>query len=260
MLDEWGNTSTSSSSQSLPFGVLLQQNGKSEAYCSLAHRARKELTTSAHCLHSKNPKDYFAIHFDKQGEKRVTPITGIAFSGNPDEVDVAVLFISDEEDAAWELVPQLVAGNKDSKLGDVRIWSFDPIDGERAMQFAPKNCKGSRTQPQFWGVTDFGDVELLSRPDRNGKNLLFYDVCDAHPISGNSGSLITVNNADGSLAAVGIHQKQIAPNEWELWSYVKFEVLNTRGETEAPSPDQAADGIYWAGIFLPDVKIEPSHL
>lgn len=260
LLDEYGNTSASLGSQSLPFGILLQQQGKLESYCSLSHRRKNELTTSAHCLHSQNPKDYYAIHFDRAGEKRITPITQIAFSGSPEQVDVAVLFISDEEDAEWEMVPQLVDGGTDSTLANVTLWSFDPIDGERAMQFAPKTCQGSRTQPQYWGVDEHGTTELLSRPDRNRKNLLFYDVCDRHPISGNSGSLLTVSNADGSRAAIGIHQKQISPTDWDLWAYPYFEVLNTRGEKLKPSAEQAAEGLYWAGIFLPDVKIDVSPL
>jgi hypothetical protein len=55
---------------------------------------------------------------------------------------------------------------------------------------------------------------------------------------------------------VGIHQKQVGPSEFDAWTYPNFDYMGTKGKHTYPwAEDAFYDGLYWAGIFLPDVTV-----
>ncbi len=249
-----------------PLGVLLLQADDTEYYCSVSHIDTNRVMTSAHCIHSKTPSDYFVIHYDRNGKKQASPVIGFDFVGEKYGADVALLNIDNESAANWDVVKDKhwspTLAQEATKPFTITISSFDPIRahaamakkfGFRGMMYAPKHCDGSRKQPRFSGVDEWGIANPIGGDDEYAKLSLYYDNCSAQPIPGNSGGIVTMGSDFEEI--LGVHQKQVGPGFAAVDAYYALDYTTIAGvHVEKITEEAFDDGVYWEGISIADVQ------
>ncbi len=230
-----------------PFGVLLKltKEGKPSA-CTVTHLWPGWVVTSAHCVigHKKfGARNFFVVHFNKSLVKVHVPLESIAYVGNQNQDDVAILKISEADSQSWDSL-----GSELNTLGgssEISMWSFDPVDredGGTAMAFAPKRCLGSTKKPEVIGVRSNGRRDsVLGQVKLDPGQHLFVDHCTSTLVSGNSGSLITASGQPKK--AFGVYHWAITPTA-QAGEFQRFEYLGNSGITEI-LPNPPADGLFF---------------
>ncbi len=240
-----------------PFGVLIWMPKAKEGeatkggYCSISHFSPGLILTNQHCvMEDKNPKNYFVVFYNKRGRKRFERIVRFEYEGNVEAQDVAVLRIHPDVVEHWDTTEGMAAdtsadiGSRNPIDRKVTVWSFNPFEDNHpelvkkfhgpGMRFMPKHCDGSRTRPRLEGigVKDDGEefrMPIIHTPSKE-KMHWFIDSCDARPVKGNSGSLIT--DSKDIRKMYGTYHWNIPADQKAAAKFIGFEYRANSGQVQ----------------------------
>ncbi len=242
-----------------PFGVLVRMpkdgNG---TYCSVAHVSPGRVTTNAHCVgKDTKPEEYFVIFYNKRGWKRYERVLDFVYVGSTESDDFAVIKVADDVGRNWETVAgrpkntRAEVGKSSATPHAITLWSFNPFKGNHpeleakfngpGMRFTPKQCMGSRTLPQVYGIGqnpatgEQAKVRIVN-PLSVERIHWFVDACDKRPVKGNSGSLITV--AGDITQMLGAYHWNVPADPEKMAHFESFEYTGNNGELLKLSWDQ----------------------